>query len=535
MGKSKKAKRVLEKKISSSNGSSNPFDSIRRQTPKVSIHASKARRTKVVRRSAEDAIFSHTLPRRSQKLDLFNLNQPLSLTHNYAPIEDHYEDSVSENSEDDFRYNGEPQGFAQALQEHKQRRAVEKIEKSAQRELLSKLDLAFNDLDMHSFIRSRRGTPSISSNPATSTVSKQTDKFSENLRKLMAAPVQSRDGSDLLRQLYAAPDIKTKCEIAKKFMDNRHIATDTANKTIVEIARPLSALMSTQSGYQEFGTYIDTFTAFVHYLCQHSPKEYHAYFSNFLKGVYVSFEKADELSLEALIVLYLLIKVMKVGTALYRGGLIVLERMMATCAPEQDDESRVRLLIVTAYSSTLDSGLYMPFFFKLAMKICVSWHKSKPKAVDTVLDMVVVSLKLLAQRGCHVYPICLHIISPNIGDLAYSSPKLERLKTVAEQYSNVELVPNVLDVYKRPVVDLQVPNFDTKSSRQLTKDPTVKREKAQYKVLKREFIQTAAAEAKYRSLELQQRRAKTREKYRKVLRDAMVEQEELRKEFTKPT
>nr|BAN65730.1 hypothetical protein [Babesia bovis] len=188
-----------------------------------------------------------------------------------------------------------------------------------------------------------------------------------------------------------------------------------------------------------------------------------------------------------------------------------------------------------AYASTLDSGLYIPFFFKLAMKCCVAWHKERLDTVKTILDMTIASLKLLSNSGCHVYPVCLHIIRPNIAKIVCDSPKLVRLKELVEVYANVKLLPNVLDVYKKPKIELQIPNFDTPSSKRYDKDSTLKREKAEYKSLRREFMHRAASEAKQRSLALQQRKAKTHEKYRKVMRDAMVEQDMLRKEFTKPT
>ncbi|ORM40543.1 uncharacterized protein BXIN_2046 [Babesia sp. Xinjiang] len=535
MGKFRSSKLSVDKKAHSSDGIANPFDAIRRSDAKISVRRKTPRRTKVVRKSVGEASFSNTLPRRSQKLELYDLNKPLTLTHKDAPIEEHYEDSVSDNSEDDFRYNGDLGGLAQALEEHKNRRALERQEKTAQRDLLSKLDSEFEHIDVQQFIRPRRGSPNFSSEHGSPVTPNVPDKYSENLHRLMVAPHQSRDGGDLLRRMFAASDIKTRCEIAKQFVRHGHISSDTANRCILEVARPLSELLGTPNGHQQFGSYIEPMTEFVHYLCQRSPKEYHAYFSNFLKGVYVSFETDDVLSLEAVIVLYLLIKVTKVGTALYRGSLIVLEHLMCACDPKKDDHARVRLLIATAYASTLDSGLYMPFFFKLAMRLLNAWREERPQIVDTVLDMVIASLKLLSSRGCHVYPICLHIISPNIANLSFESPKLDRLKALVEEYSSVELLPNVLDVYKRPKVELQVPNFESVSSRRFAKDSAVKREKALYRSLKREFIHTAAAEANLRSLELRQRRERSRERYRKVLRDAMVEQEELRKESTKPT
>eukprot|EP00371_Babesia_bovis_P002021 XP_001610668.1 hypothetical protein [Babesia bovis T2Bo] len=535
MSKHKKARQSVDVKGSTSTGNTNPFDSIRRQQPKISIKAAKPRRTKVIKKHVEDPFFASDISRRSQKLDLFDLNIPLELTHKDAPIDQHYDDTLSEDSDDGFRYTGEPGGYAKALEEYKRRRIAGKLEKSALQDLRSKLDSEFDELDMNYFIQPRQGLPTKPTEHDTTKLPKKVDKFSENLKRLMAAPVQSRGGVDLLRQFYEASSIKAKCDIAKKFVNNQHVPSDTADKCMLEIARPLSDLLSTPSGNREFASCIDTFTEFVHYLCQRSPKEYHAYFTHYLKGVYASFEQDSELSRETLLVLYFLIKVAKIGTALYKAGLIVLEKLMQACEPESDDHSRIRLLLVMAYASTLDSGLYIPFFFKLAMKCCVAWHKERLDTVETILDMTIASLKLLSNSGCHVYPVCLHIIRPNIAKIVCDSPKLVRLKELVEVYANVKLLPNVLDVYKKPKIELQIPNFDTPSSKRYDKDSTLKREKAEYKSLRREFMHRAASEAKQRSLALQQRKAKTHEKYRKVMRDAMVEQDMLRKEFTKPT
>ncbi|GIX65532.1 iron donor protein CyaY [Babesia caballi] len=506
MSRSKRKQRGPSKHRSVGEVSSNPFDAFRRRE-------------------------ASTFHRRPQKLDLYNLNEPLTLTHKHEPIEEHFEDDLSDHSEDGFRYTGDPAGLPQALEEHKLRRAFDRQEKETQRNLLSKLDSDFQQLDLEQFIRPRKAVMRSPGETEAINVSSAPDKYEENLRRLMVAPLQSRDGGELLRRMYAATEVATKCEIATQFMKHGHVSTDAAAKGVVEVARPLSQLLAEPAGLQQFSACFDTLAEFVHYLCQRNVREYHSYFTAFLRGVYVSFEKDADLSLEALVVLYLLLKVAKAGAALYKAGLIALERLMERCAPAEDAHERVRLLLAMAYSATLDSGLYMPFFFKLAMRTCVEWSAVRPEVVETVLDMVTVALRLLSSKDCHVYPVCLHIVTPNIARLQLDSPKLDRLKAVVKELSEVQLLPNVLDVYKRPKVELQVPKYGHLATRESARDASVKREKALYKSLKKGFLQTAAAEAKARSLELQQRRARSKERYRKVMRDAMVEQEELRKEM----
>lgn len=107
--------------------------------------------------NADEGLFSQTFNRKAQKLQLYNLNEPIQLTHKSEPIEDHYEDDVSDHSEDDFRYSGDIRNLPQALEEHKQRREIERQVKESQRHLLSKLDSEFEHLDLAKFMRPKRG------------------------------------------------------------------------------------------------------------------------------------------------------------------------------------------------------------------------------------------------------------------------------------------------------------------------------------------------------------------------------------------
>lgn len=535
MSKGQKRKRSLSKAPIKGSGSDNPFDRVKRATTVATFNQKKSRHSKFVNSNADEGLFSQTFNRKAQKLQLYNLNEPIQLTHKSEPIEDHYEDDVSDHSEDDFRYSGDIRNLPQALEEHKQRREIERQVKESQRHLLSKLDSEFEHLDLAKFMRPKRGTLEYSQQKPAATDTNKPDKYDENLRRLMAAPQQSKNGGDLLKQLYAASSVAEKCDIAKRFMSGNYVSDEVADTCIVEIARPLGELLSRQSGHQEFCAYFETLTKFVHYLCQHNTKGYHTYFSQFLGGVYVSFENDVDLSLEAMIVLFLLLKVMKMASALYKGGLVVLEKLMETVPVSEETLSKVRLLLAMAYSVILESGLYMPFFYKLCMRVCTNWEVLKRETVESVLELVTVSLRLLSSRGCHVYPICLHIISPNIAALKLDSPKYDNLQSLVVELLDAKLTPSVLDIYLRPRVDLQIPKYSPITGQDSRRTSAVKEDKEQYKSLKREFLRTSAADAKRRSLELLQKRQKSQDRYKKVVREAMMEQEMLKKEFTKPT
>ncbi|CDR97573.1 hypothetical protein, conserved [Babesia bigemina] len=541
MSKTKRSRKDANRGAHPGDASNNLFDTVRRSAPAVSVRAPKSRRTKFRSKIAAESAIPQPSHRKALKLDLFNLNKPLNLTHKNEPIENHYEGDVSDSSEDDFHYNGDMGGLSKALEEHKLRKALERQEKDAQRDLLSQLDLEYKNLNLEKYVKQRRGMPQMPALQEKVAVPTKGDQFDANLRQLMLAPQQSKDGGDLLGRLFEAKDANAMCELSKEFVRLGNVSHHTAEKCIVAVARALSELLASPSGHLEFCECFDTLAEFLHYLSQLNPKEYHAYFSTFLKGVYVSFEKEVELSLEVLIVLYFIIKLAKVGSAMYRAVLLVLERVADECNVKDDPHERVRLLIAMAYSTALDSGLYMPFFFSLTMRACVAWSSSRPHLVDPMLDMVRVVLKLLHSKDCHVYPICLHFISPNITELKIQSPKLERLKALVKDYSNVELLPYVLDtasdarLISIQKIELEVPKYGAVSDPYAGRDSGVKREKALYRSLKKGFVQAHNAEAKLRSLELRKRRAQSREKYRNVVRDAMIEQDELRKEFTKPT
>ncbi|GBE62350.1 hypothetical protein BOVATA_038430 [Babesia ovata] len=531
MSKTKRGRKDAGRGPHPGDASNNLFDTVRRSAPAVSVRTPKSRRTKFRSKSAAESAIPQTSYRKAQKLDLFNLNKPLNLTHRNEPIENHYEGDVSDSSEDDFRYTGDMGGLPKALEEHKLRKALERQEKDAQRDLLSQLDSEYRDLDLEKFVKPRRGMPQMPVIQEKVVTQTKSDQFDANLRQLMLAPQQSKDGGDLLSQLFAAKDIDAMCELSKEFVRLGNVSHKTAKKCVIFVARALSELLASPSGHLKFCECFDTLVEFVHYLSQLNPREYHAYFSTFLKGVYVSFEKGVELSLEALVVLYFVIKLAKVGSAMYRGGLLVLEKVADECNVEDDPHERVRLLVAMSYSTALDSGLYMPFFFSLTMKVCVAWSSSRPHLVEPLLDMVTVVLKLLHGKDCHVYPICVHVISPNIAELKIQSPKIESLKVLVKEYTDVELLPYVLDTYKRPKIELEVPKYGTVSDTDANRDSGVKRDKALYRSLKKDFVQTHNAAAKLRSLELRKRRTQSREKYRKVVRDAMIEHEELRKEM----
>ncbi|KAK1441925.1 hypothetical protein BgAZ_502570 [Babesia gibsoni] len=535
MSRNHKGKRALLKGPAKGADSGNPFDRIKRTSTNATFTQKKQRRSKFVNNNTAEASFLPSYNRKTQKLQLYNLNEPIQLTHKNEPIEDHYEDDLSDHSEDDFRFDGDVKDLPQALEEHKQRRAMERQVKESQRNLLAKLDTDFESMDMTPFMRPKRGTLEYIKEKPTVKETKAPDKFEQNLRHLMAAPQQSRHGGDLLKQLYAAKSIAEKCNIAKKFISGKYVSEDPPATCIVEIARPLGEMLESQPPSGDFCSPFETMMELVHYLCQRNTKGYKDYFSKFLGGIGMSFQKEAGLSPEAVIVLFFLLKVMRTDSALYKAGLIVLERLMDDCKVTETSAVQARLLLAAAYAVILESGLYIPSFYKLCMGICTNCAIFKRNVVEAVIEMVIVSLRILSAKQCRVYPICLHIILPNIASIDLQSAKLDNLKTLVEEFLDVKLRPTVLDIYLRQTVDLHIPKYSAVSIKDSRKEPTEKDEKELYKSMKRRFTQTALADAKRRSIDLQKKREKSKEGYRKVVREAMMEQEMLRKEFTKPT
>ncbi|KAK2195093.1 bifunctional Frataxin-CyaY superfamily/Frataxin-CyaY/Frataxin conserved site [Babesia duncani] len=495
----------------------NPFELHQRRKQSIQIKAKNKLGSKFINKRLDPLLQLQQSSRRTQKLSLYNLNEPISITHNNQPIEDNYNDAISERSEDDLEFDGDYTRFSEILQNHKERRLILKKDKENQKNLLDKIDSQFEEIDFSEFLKAPKRSYENAAIP------KSDVKFEANIRALQTAPKETDRVNDLFFKFTSEKNLDRKCEIMIKIQNYNFVINDSANSCLNEIVNSLDAILKSNNT-SDFCRYFDMFVSFLLFMCNKSQKEYRAYFTQFM---YDMAENTFKLEEPNHLKLLLLLKVVKMESALYKGGLILLEHWLSLGV---GDLSIGKILILTAYNAILENGSFIPQFYPFCMEFCLCVITTCPDIIITILDLVKTTLKILIQYQCNVYPICIHFLDRYLDKLP-SSTIASEFKTFVQNILKQPLEFRLLDIYQRSKIEPQIPLYSIEPTRERKpKMDKNKYAKEEYKALKRELNKQSFAQSAQQKLQLSKKREESQKNYKRVLRDAMIEQVMLKKE-----
>ncbi|EKX72969.1 conserved hypothetical protein [Theileria equi strain WA] len=519
--------------------SSNPFELLERKkhSHKVSNSSGKSR---FLKKYQDDSNIYQYTSKKSQKLQLYNLKEPINLTHKNQPIEEHYESDLEGSSDGDIDLRGDYTNIPQALENYKREKEITKRDKQDQQNLLSKIDSQFNDLDLSQFYKPTKGSLEYYKNPDEKP--KKLDKYDLNLRDLQFNKPSVSENLELTKKFKSSTSVDERCDIVKKIVtSNETYATFSGDYVRGTTASIIDVLRSQNP--DKFCHYFDVFIKGLNYLYRHNPKEYKAYFTKEVECLLESIENGVGYTLEAILLVYMIAKVCKVDSDYYQLSLLVVEEWLKcfvrdTNHIEKDDVETwtvVKLLLALTYSLVLDGEFYMPYFYHFCMKICKIVNY-KVEFVPQVLTLVKITLNMLLKNGCHINPAILQILMPHLDTISDNYKDINvindyntGLKSFIQDILSKEPERRSLDVYNTPKIKFELPKI--KFTKKFSKDRiyTKNQEKSEYKSLKRQLLQNTFAEIERNSKLRLEKRLKSQQRYKEVVRNAMLEQDMLKK------
>nr|PVC49755.1 hypothetical protein MACL_00002793 [Theileria orientalis] len=552
----------------------NPFEKFdaKKSNKELNLSRNNKNKSKFIKRFKDSQLVYDRSSKKSRKLQIYNLNDNFTLTHNNVPIENNYESDWDPSSDEEFDVKGDYSNISETYKQYKELRDQSRREKEHQRTLLSKLDKDFEDLDLSQFYKPTKNTLE---SLRTQEKPQKLDEYESNLKQLQLNRTTQEFSVDLVREYRSCTKVEERAEVVNRIVKSDSILPNFAKEYLKGYLESLSSYLE-QECTSNFGQYLDTFSRGFLHLSSKNQKEYKGHLEEQLESI----ESLDKELSKYLLVL-LAVKTVELNTHIYKHTLLLLENytkalygdLFKTKSGSKSQQlAKIKLLLLISYNSIIESGYYIPYFYHLSIKSCTLSETPKDLVLE-VLKAVRISLNVLIKNDCNISPILSHIIVPSLQEIQdrfehKSSASVSTTTTTASKESSgsdtentlsaedkrikeftefkeyiegirkIEYPSKSLDIYNTEKLKIEYPRIKTyKSEDKREKTPKgekyskkgEKRDREEYKTLKRALLNETIRRAEQSSQKRAKQRQETERRYKEVVRSAYAEQEMLKK------
>uniref|UniRef100_A0A3B0N8G3 Nop14-like family n=1 Tax=Theileria annulata TaxID=5874 RepID=A0A3B0N8G3_THEAN len=543
------------KKPTVGKNSVNPFEKFDSKIKNKELNFDKKNKSKFIKKVKDSDIVYDYSSKKSRKLQLYNLNEPITLTHKNRPIEENYDSDLDLSSEEEIDLKGDYTNISEAYKEFKDKREANRKVKQEQKNLLVKLDKQFEEIDFSEFYKPPKKSPEFYKTEKP----KKLDEYETNLRDLQLSTNTLAPKPDLVNEFKSASNISERSEVVEKIIKSDGVFLNFAKDYITIYLQSLVDYLK-RDDTTKFNYYFFNFSrAFLH-LSNKSYQEYKLCLEYELAKITPEIADTYEYLL-----LYLIVKTVEPNSEIYKYSLTLVEACLnhlfqllfigtfdRRYLPSKHLFIKTRLLLSITYNFILETGYYMPFFYHVAMRLCTIPCIDRD-SILLILKTVKVTLNRLLDRGCYIHPIVCLIIQPRLVEVEYNfrivkSPEdtdsselseFEEFKKYINEQSNIKYLLKSLDIYNSQKLRPEFPKLKTikteynkykldktkpESNRKLSRG-----DKQEYKILKRELLTETLKKAEFDIKKRAKQRLDTEKRYKEVVRDAMIEQDMLKK------
>ncbi|UKJ89007.2 hypothetical protein MACJ_002253 [Theileria orientalis] len=541
------------KKPKIGNTAPNPFERFDSKKINKELNLSKntKNKSKFIKKFKDSQLVYDRSSKKSRKLQLYNLNDNFTLTHKNEPIDNNYESDLDPSSDEEFDVKGDYSNISETYKQYKELREQSRRDKEHQRSLLSKLDKDFEGLDFSQFYKPTKNTREYLK---TQEKPQKLDEYESNLKQLQLNRTTSEFSIDLVREYRSCSKVEDRVVVVNRIIKSDTILPNFAQDYLKGYLESLSEYLEKEDT-SNFGSYLDTFSRGFLHLSNKNQKEYKVCLEDQLESI----ESLDK-ELTKYLLIFLVVKTVELNTHIYKHTLLLLENyskalygelLKGKSGHKNQQLAQIKLLLVISYNCIIESGYYIPYFYHLSIKTC-TLSETPIDLVLAILKTVKITLNILFKNDCNISSILKYIIVPSLTDiqdqfehkkntLTVEEDKIKEFiefKEYIEGLTNIKYPTKSLDIYNTEKLKVEYPRIKTyksedkrekKSKGEKYSKKGEKRDREEYKTLKRALIRETLIKADQSSQKRAKQRLETERRYKEVVRNAYMEQEMLKK------